>query len=294
MVQSRQISVFCLAYASGWFPNGRDLAVEAASHMIDRFLEADSKPGWVQSIDREGNPYGTVRDLYAHAFVIFALARLLKLAPSKRVEGALQKTLLFLDERMAIPDGGFAESVPATGGYRRQNPHMHLFEAFLELVDARRMPSYHSRARGLCDLALGRFYDSEVGAIREVFDRNWIVQPYPGGGSVEPGHQFEWAWLLRRNEDLVGVSHEQIVAMLLSNALRFGMDRLKGRIVDEVGEDFRIRKRTSRSWPHAEALKALSAETRRGADFETEVRALFVDSKLYTVRGAARRLDGSG
>ena len=46
-------------------------------------------------------------------------------------------------------------------------------------------------------LALTRFIDPETGVLREFFDADWRA---PGGedGLVEPGHQFEWAWLLQR------------------------------------------------------------------------------------------------
>jgi mannose/cellobiose epimerase-like protein (N-acyl-D-glucosamine 2-epimerase family) len=47
-------------------------------------------------------------------------------------------------------------------------------------------------------------------------------------------------------------------------AVRYGLDRDRGRIVDEMDEAGRIRSTSSRAWPHAEALKALAAEAARG------------------------------
>jgi mannose-6-phosphate isomerase len=50
------------------------------------------------------------------------------------------------------------------------------------------------------------------------------------------------------------------VAALIELAMRCGYDDSNGRIADEIGEDGSIRAASSRCWPHAEALKALTGE----------------------------------
>ena len=67
----------------------------------------------------------------------------------------------------------------------------------------------------------------------------------------------------------------EAVGSLLRSALAHGTDRGSGRIVDEVEEDGRVRAASSRSWPHAEALKNLAEETmRETGDYRGEITAI--------------------
>ena len=79
------------------------------------------------------------RDLYAHAFVLLAIASYVGATGNRRALSLADETLAFLDDHMASPDGGgFVEQLPPLGGVRRQNPHMHLFEALLALWECSR------------------------------------------------------------------------------------------------------------------------------------------------------------
>lgn len=266
MVQARQISVFAAAALSGRFPAGRDLALAAARALISSHLETDGQPGWVFSIDRDGRVVDGKRDLYGHAFVLYGLSWASRLEADPAFERAIAATLAMIDGPFADPrHGGCWDCLPRPDGLRRQNPHMHLFEALLMLYETTGRVDVLERCRRLHALALSRFVDPKTGALREYYDDAWNVHPGPGAGRVEPGHLFEWAWLLRRYQTASGEDQSSSVAALLGLAMRAGLDTERGRIVDEIGEDGRLLSASSRSWPHAEALKALTGEANRGA-----------------------------
>lgn len=261
MVQCRQIAVFASAELSGRYPGGGALAVDAMRRVIERYHEADGRPGWVFSIDREGRVVEGKRDLYAHAFVLFALACVMRVERDAVFEAAVEATLGFLDDEFADSrHGGFWDCLPRPDALRRQNPHMHLFEALIALYETTGRADVLARGRRLRDLAVARFLDPTTGALREYFSDDWRVHPAPGAGSVEPGHLFEWAWLFRRWQIVSGEDQSGPVGALLGLARRAGLDAATGRIVDEIGEDGALRRASSRSWPHAEALKALTTE----------------------------------
>jgi len=263
MVQARHISVFAQAALAGDFPAGGDFAIAAGRQMLARYLKADGSAGWVFSINRDGRVVDATRDLYAHAFALFALAWLMRLEPSSALLAAIDESLGFLDVAFADPDhGGYWDSLPRKDALRRQNPHMHLFEALIELHQATGDEAILDRCRTLDALARTRLRGID-GALLEYFHDDWSVHPSSGQGSVEPGHQFEWAWLWRRYEAISGEDRSPIVRALLSQALR-GTDVANGRIIDECGEDGTALKPSSRSWPHAEAMKALALEINRG------------------------------
>lgn len=276
MVQCRQIAVYAAAEASGRFPGGGALATKTMRRVIERYHAADGRRGWVFSIDRDGRPVDTRRDLYAHAFVLFALAGVLRIERDPAFEAAVEATLAHLDAAFADPrHGGYWDGLPRPDGLRRQNPHMHLFEALIALHETTGRKDCLDRGRVLRDLAVGRFLDPATGALREVFEDDWRVHPAPGEGSVEPGHLFEWAWLLRRWQLASGDDQSAPVTALLRLARDRGLDVGRGRIVDEIGEDGRVRRASSRSWPHAEALKALMIEaTSSGKSVDVAVPAI--------------------
>lgn len=265
MVQARQTSVYASAALSGRYPQGAALALRAARAMIATYLAADGARGWAFSADRAGRIVDAKRDLYAHAFVLLGLAWATRLERDPMFEAATTATLEMLDEAFADPiNGGYWDCLPRSGVLRRQNPHMHLFEAFIALYETTRRDEVLARCRRLREFALARFIDPATGALRECFDDRWAVHPKPGAGSVEPGHLFEWAWLLRRYQAASGQDQSGPAAALIGMAARNGLDAASGRIFDEIGEDGQVRAASSRSWPHAEALKALAEEAARG------------------------------
>ncbi len=291
MVQARQISVYAAAALSGAFPAGAEIALHAARSMIDGYFEADGAPGWTFSCDRSGRVVDAKRDLYAHAFAIFGLAWAMRLERDRRSEAALAATFDVLDRHFAdVENGGYWDCLPRPDALRRQNPHMHLFEACLALHETTRRDEPLERCLKLRDHIVSHCVDPSTGAIREHFDDRWNVHPSPGEGSVEPGHLFEWAWLLRRFEAASGLNQDEPVSAMVATAMRTGLDAARGRIVDEVGEDGRVRAASSRSWPHTEALKALVTESKRtGTDHSGTLAAI-----LTRLRGVycVDRLEG--
>ncbi|WP_294536013.1 AGE family epimerase/isomerase [uncultured Rhodoblastus sp.] len=265
MVQARQISVYAAASISGRYSDGAQLALRAADKMIGAYFEGDGAPGWLFSVSPDGRPADHKRDLYAHAFVLFALAWIIRLDNAQRHRNVLDKTLIFLDRALADPlNGGYRDCLPRADGIRRQNPHMHLFEALIALHETTRRDDILRRAQALRALAVKRFLNPATGALCEYFDDEWNIYPAPGRGSVEPGHLFEWAWLLRQYERASDEPQDGPVAALLSMGMRFGLSDASGRIVDEISEQGVVRARSSRCWPHTEALKALCEEAIRG------------------------------
>ncbi|MDW5315996.1 AGE family epimerase/isomerase [Rhizobium sp. PL01] len=259
MVQARQISVFASAAVSGRFPEGGGLALRAAENMISRYEQADGNPGWVFAIDRNGSVDFAQRDLYAHAFVLFSLSWALRLEPRQSFKQAIDRTLSFLDDQMADPiSGGYWDSMPKMDKLRRQNPHMHLFEAFISLYEATGDAKFLDRCDQLYTLAVRRFLAPESGALRETFHADWSVWPSNGEGSVEPGHLFEWSWLISRYKAVFHRHHSGTVDQMMRLAIGSGLDVSTGRVIDQIREDGRSVNLSSRSWPHAEALKALS------------------------------------
>src|SRR5438477_116158 len=86
---------------------------------------------------------------------------------------------------------GTTDSLPAIDALRRQNPHMHLFEALLNLWTNARDARYLNRAGKLFELFSRRFFQPDLGVVIEYFDQALAPAPGIAGTIVEPGHQCE-------------------------------------------------------------------------------------------------------
>jgi mannose/cellobiose epimerase-like protein (N-acyl-D-glucosamine 2-epimerase family) len=256
MVQARQIYVFAQAYLVNRLPEGRALARAGFDFLQAHCRHPDG--GWRFRVARDGTPTDDTRDLYAHAFVLYGLAWLYRLDGDAAARALADETVAFLDRRMAHPRGGYHEALDGRGtpiaGPRRQNPHMHLFEALLEWHAATGDAAWRDRAAPLAPLFADRF--CVAGTLREYFDDALIPLPGEQGQVVEPGHHYEWAWLLLRYRALGGGDHTALGAALYAFAERHGIDAASGGVIDIVAPDGTPTQRSRRFWPQTEAIKA--------------------------------------
>src|SRR2546430_12326694 len=112
---------------------------------------------------------------------------------------------------------------------RRQNPHMHLLEALLALHVATGEKNWLRRAGALVDLFKRRYVDLDTGALIEFFTADWFQAAGTAGALREPGHQFEWVWLLHEYFRLSGDdSVTPYAERLFAFGTQFGIERGEG------------------------------------------------------------------
>jgi mannose-6-phosphate isomerase len=274
MSQARQIHSYGLAARRNWYAGGLELVEHAYGSMVRDFYRADGREGWILSIKADGTPADTRRDLYSHAFALLAIASYVEATGKGEAIALADETLAFLERQMASPEGGFIEQLPAGDHARRQNPHMHLLEALLALWECSGDRRYLDRARRLFDLFVARFFREDCGALGEYYTASLAPAEGIRGQLVEPGHHYEWIWLLRRLEVAVGLALDRYIDALYRHADRHGFDE-EGLIVDEVLAEGSHHRRSRRIWPITEAIKANLLEAARGrADCNTKAARL--------------------
>lgn len=262
MVQCRQLYVFSHAAELGWYPEGRELASGCLEYILETFYRRDGEPGWIHSVAADGSIANSSRDGYAHAFVLLGLAWYYKITQDSEVLRIVDQTITFLDET-ASEHGGYADALPAPDLVRRQNPHMHLFEAFLALYQITRDPRYLARASELFGVFSTSFFQPASGTLCEYLTEDLSPQAGVKGTVSEPGHHYEWVWLLRQFQ---GSSDREVgvfCSALYEYADAHGWNK-QGFIVDELDCSGGTLKPSWRAWPHTEALKANIAEGELG------------------------------
>src|SRR5438105_1112522 len=258
-VQARQIYCFAKAAQLGWYPQGREIAIKGLEYLLAKAKSPDGQPGFVHLLDPIGAVLNPSRDTYDHAFVLLALATVYQLSQDAQVGDEIKSLTAFLDSALRSPHGGFLEGIPTTLP-RRQNPHMHLFEAMIATFDATRDSVYQNRAGDLFALFMANLYDPRRQIVGEYFEEDWSrIEPV----SVEPGHQAEWVWLLKGFERITGCPTARFRGELLASALRY-RDEATGCLVDEGDTAGNVRRHTRRLWPQTEIAKAWIAQAEAG------------------------------
>jgi mannose/cellobiose epimerase-like protein (N-acyl-D-glucosamine 2-epimerase family) len=257
-VQPRQVYCFAEAGRRGWQGDWRTVA-EAGLLYFDRVYRQPS--GFYGALaDADGQIIDPAFDIYNQAFALLAFAYLAAVLPERKTEMVERSNdlRLKLEAHCKHPVAGFEEDNPPRLPLC-SNPHMHLFEACLasEEVEGFDRVAWANLADEIADLAMERFIDAETGALREFFDHDWA--PFPGekGRIVEPGHQFEWAWLLLRWAERRGNALAIVKARrLFEIGEAYGTCAKRNVAVMTLLDDFSVADPVARLWPQTEWLKA--------------------------------------
>jgi mannose/cellobiose epimerase-like protein (N-acyl-D-glucosamine 2-epimerase family) len=163
-----------------------------------------------------------------------------------------------LEQSYAHPLGGFVEDLAGTLP-QRANPHMHLLEAALAWISIDDDPAWRRLADGLAALCLQKFVDPASGALRELFARDWSPAAGVEGRICEPGHHYEWAFLLDRWARLTSRNKPEAVARIIAFADSHRVDARRGVAVNAVLVDGSIHDPVARLWAQAERVRAYLA-----------------------------------
>jgi mannose-6-phosphate isomerase len=247
--QARQVFVFATAAAKGLGDGWRGVAEAGYRRFVAIYRRPDGL--FVRRAGGDGAPLDAEADVYDQAFALLAMAALHVLAPADGYPEDAARLLSALQARRA-PAGGFAESPPHP---YQANCHMHLFESALAWEDAGGGAEWAGLADEIAGLALSKFIDPVSGAVREFFDERWAAVT-GAGGLIEPGHQFEWAWLLERWGRARSDRAALAAAARLHAIGRNGVDPARQVAVNALWDDFSGRDADARLWPQTERLKA--------------------------------------
>jgi mannose/cellobiose epimerase-like protein (N-acyl-D-glucosamine 2-epimerase family) len=223
-----------------------------------------SDGGFAWRFDLDNRPIDLTRDLYDHAFVLLALAAAAQVVGVDLVRADAVSLVDHIAAQFVHPTGGYHDSIPATEP-RRQNPHMHLFEALLAASEAFGSERFFDYARELAAVFVAHFFQAREGALPEYFDRALTPLREAGRFLAEPGHHYEWIWLLARYETVAAAtglptdpSLKSAADSLFDFAERHGVNPSNGLVANGLWSDGTISDNGFRLWPQTERLKAVA------------------------------------
>lgn len=272
-VTARQIYVYSHAHMMGWQGDADKILRHCFDTLVNTGWHEDG--GFIHLYNPDGTVQNSTRDTYDQCFVSLAMAWLWR---AKKWPEALswgKQTLSFMDTHLADNiHGGYFENSEKSSP-RRANPHMHFLEAMLAWYEATGDIDYLNRAEKFIDLFQQHFYDAATGSITERFNDDWSAITDPKADhDIEPGHHYEWAWLLMRYNALRPTDGLAARARtLFATANAFGHHEKTGAAADTMASDGSSISSRARCWPQTEALKAAIILEKSGMAAASKLRA---------------------
>ena len=260
-VQPRQIYAFSRAPSLGWKGDASGAVAQGLSYFLTRYRRPDGL--FRTLVGTDGTPIDDRALLYDQAFALMgfaAAAPLLGSSFSLASEAEQLRAALYKHLKRAGP--GFESGLPH-GPPLLSNPHMHLLEASLAWLDVGGGNEWRALADELGELALSHLIDPATGMLHESFDNSWKATADAAGRLVEPGHQFEWAWLLmrwgQRRADVREVAL-RLIDVAETHGVRGGV------AINAIVNDTSIHDGSARLWPQTERLRAAALAARLYGD----------------------------
>jgi mannose/cellobiose epimerase-like protein (N-acyl-D-glucosamine 2-epimerase family) len=213
--------------------------------------------GWFYSVDPQGMPLDTTKDLYTHAFVVFACSVYgQRFGVAQALETARETSALIVD-RFRAHDGLLHAALDASFANVKdgplQNPLMHLTEAWLAAREATGDAAFDTAITRLVEALARGFLHAPTGCIAEL--------PLGATGNrLEPGHQFEWFWLAAQaGPHRLGASGlQEALSRAFTFAVKHGVDPVTGAVAAALDEQGRVTDTAQRIWAQTEYLRAIA------------------------------------
>ncbi|MFM0354491.1 AGE family epimerase/isomerase [Paraburkholderia nemoris] len=250
MACARQLFVFSRA-------GELDHAAKLFESLLRNFRDK-TRGGWYFSIGPDCTPLDTTKDLYTHAFVVFACSEYLLRSGVGEAEQVVRETTSLIEDRFSADVGGGLLNGALDRDFNRvlmppvQNPIMHLAEAYLAASAAIGDASFEELLQRIGRVVENTFLDRSTGCILE-------LPRDSAGNRIEPGHQFEWFYLVRSGSfDWAGEQLDESISRAFGFAQRNGIDPATNGVCAALNLDGSVQDHTQRIWAQTEYLRALA------------------------------------
>ncbi|MEM1389510.1 MAG: AGE family epimerase/isomerase [Pseudomonadota bacterium] len=254
-IAPRQVFVWSEALRIGFDPEGgvSDM-VKAGIEYLTETVRTEAG-GWPNKLDKDGIPQPGPHSFYDHAFVALAASAAHRATRSPEAAQLASDAFEFIDTRFYDKNWGGWNHNDGHTPMKLVDPHMHYLEACLVDYETSYSEAAKSRIIEVCELFEQRMFDVRSGAVFEAFAADWSLPGPAGEQKIEPGHCFEWAFLLSEAERLTGRDLGSWRRRLITFAETHGLDD-SGKVYDWVTLDGRAHAQTFRLWPQLERFRA--------------------------------------
>ena len=267
ILNARLLWTFSAVYRYTRDEQDRTLAWRAYEYLTHHFLD-EQHGGYFWELDPNGAALDTKKKVYGQAFCAYALAEYYHTFQSQRI---LQQAIdVFRHIEAHARD-------KATGGYfevmsrdwqpcedmrlsdkdmdakKSMNNHLHVLEAYTNLLSVWPEPLLADRLRELVDIFRRYILNADGTHFQHFFNESWV----PMSDSYTFGHDIEGSWLLCEAAEVLGDS--QLVRDIRTTAVKMAQAVLNEGLDADGGLFYeackgRITNRNKEWWPQAEAV----------------------------------------
>jgi len=190
-----------------------DMAMRARNMILEHFYDQQNG-GTFWSLNPDGSPLDTKKQIYAIAFTIYGLAELNRATgDGKALEYAIKLFNSIEDHSFDSEKDGYFEAFTRTwdpiedmrlsdkdaNESKTMNTHLHVLEAYTCLFRVWKNPLLEKRLRGLIEVFENHILGPD-GHLRLFFDNEWNC----GYSIVSYGHDIEASWLIHEAAIVLG------------------------------------------------------------------------------------------
>ena len=267
VLNARILWSFSAAYNQDQTPYYLDLAQRAYEYVVAHFIDHEHG-GVYWTIDYQGKPLDTKKQVYAIAFTIYGLSEYYIASKDESAKDwAIRLYHLLVEKSFDAEQTGYFEgfnrewqpiadlrlSAKDANEKKTMNTHLHVLEGYANLYRIWPDGGLRKQITGLLHNFTDHFINAEKYTLHLFFDENWNLR----SDLVSYGHDIEAAWLVRRAAEIIGdedlTTRLQTFAVAIAKATEKGLDNDGGMWYEyEPARDHLIKEK--HWWVQAEAM----------------------------------------
>ena len=213
VMNARLVWTFSAAYEATCAEEYKTLATRAYEYLVKHFYDRENG-GFFTWLAHDGTPTDTNKFTYGNAFAIYGLAEYARVFSCDAAKKLAIETVQHLDEKMwDVTNGGYLEAAlhdwqyiitnyltPNTRVEKTMNTHLHMVEAYTNLLRIHDTPKLRSRVRELTYTICNKILNRDNWHMYLFQARDWT----PTTPDLTVGHDIEASWLLYETAEVLG------------------------------------------------------------------------------------------